>query len=63
MTHRTAIILCTFLLLGACGKSDNQPAPQLFKDQIQTLDKAKAVDQTVQKHDEEQRKEIEKQGQ
>jgi hypothetical protein len=63
MTCRTAILLCTFLLLGACGKSNDQPAPKLFKDQIDTLDKAKAVDQTIQKHDEEQRKEIEKQGQ
>jgi len=61
MTYRTAILLCAILLLGACGKSDNQPAPKLFKDQIETLDKAKAVDQTIQKHDEEQRKEIEKQ--
>ncbi len=63
MTYRTAILLCAALLLGACGKSDNQPAPKLFKDQIETLDKAKAVNQTIQKHDDEQRKEIEKQDQ
>lgn len=63
MTYRTATILCTFLLLGACGKSDDQPAPQLFKDQIQTLDKAKAVEPALQKQDEEQRKEVEKQAQ
>jgi len=63
MTYRTAILLCALLLLGACGKSDNQPAPKLFQDQRNALDKAKAVDPAMQKQNEEQRKEIEKQEQ
>ncbi|MBU1426800.1 MAG: hypothetical protein KKH12_08980 [Gammaproteobacteria bacterium] len=63
MTYRTVILFCAVLLLGACGKSDTQPAPKLFKDQIDTLDKAKAVEGTLQKQNEEQRKAIEQQGQ
>jgi len=63
MTYRTAMLLCALLLLGACGKSDNQPAPKLFQDQRNALDKAKAVDPAMQKQNEEQRKEIEKQEQ
>lgn len=63
MSYRTATILCTLLLLCACGKSDNQPAPQLFKEQRDVLDKAKAVEPTVQKQEEEQRKVIDQQAQ
>jgi major membrane immunogen (membrane-anchored lipoprotein) len=63
MTCRTATLLCAILLLGACGKSDDQPAPKLFKDQIETLDKAKTVEETLQKQNEEQRKMIEQQAQ
>ena len=63
MTCRTFTLLCAILLLSACGKSDDQPAPKLFKDQIDTLDKAKAVDGTLQKQNEEQRKMIEQQAQ
>jgi hypothetical protein len=63
MTYRTAMLLCALLLLGACGKSDNQPAPKLFQDQRNALDKAKAVDPAMQQQNEEQRKEIEKQAQ
>ena len=61
MTYRTAAFLCTLLLLCACGQSDNQPAPKLFKDQRDVLDKAKTVDPAVQKQDDEQRKAIEQQ--
>lgn len=60
MTYRTVILLCVILLLGACGKSDDKPA-ELFKDQIDTLDKAKAVEGTLQKQSEAQRKMIEQQ--
>ena len=63
MTYRTATLLCAILLLSACGKSDNQPAPKLFKDQIDVLDKAKAVDPALQQQTDEQRKAIEKQAQ
>ncbi len=61
MNIRTLTLLCALFLLGACGKTDTQPAPKLFKDQIDVLDKAKAVDPALQKQDEEQRKSIEQQ--
>jgi major membrane immunogen (membrane-anchored lipoprotein) len=61
MIYRTAVFLCTLLLLGACGQSDAQPAPKLFKDQRDALDKAKTIDPAMQKQDEEQRKAIEQQ--
>jgi hypothetical protein len=64
MTYRTfTLSFCALLLLGACGKSDNQPPPKLFKDQIEVLDKAKAVEPALQKQTEEQRKAIEQQAQ
>lgn len=63
MTYRTATILCTILLLAACGQSDDQPAPKLFKDQRDVLDKAKTVDAELQRQEEERRKAIEQQAQ
>ncbi len=63
MSYRTAAFLCVFLLLGACGQSNDQPAPKLFKDQRDALDKAKGVEAAQQKQSEEQKKEIEKQAQ
>ena len=61
MACRTHVLLTVLLLLTACGQSNDQPAPKLFKDQIDALDKAKAVDATLQKQDDEQRKAIEEQ--
>ena len=61
MISRTFTLLSALLLLGGCGKSDTQPAPKLFKDQIEVLDKAKTVDPALQKQDDEQRKAIEQQ--
>lgn len=64
MTNRTFILLCSILLLGACGPGGNDaPPPKLFQDQRNALDKAKAVEPALQKQNEEQRKEIEKQEQ
>jgi major membrane immunogen (membrane-anchored lipoprotein) len=61
MNYRTSTLLCALLLLSACGQSDSQPAPKLFKDQRDALDKTKTVDPALQKQDEEQRKAIEQQ--
>lgn len=63
MTYRTATLVCAILLLGACGKSDDQPTPKLFKEQRDVLDRAKTVDPMVQKQAEEQRKDLEQQTQ
>lgn len=60
MTHRTTILFCTFFLLAACGKSTEQP-PKLFNDQVQALEKAKAVDATVKKQAEDTQKATEEQ--
>ncbi len=62
LTYRIAI-LCTLLLLSACGPDNNAKAPpaKLFADQRSVLDKAKTVDPEQQKHDEEQRKAIDEQ--
>lgn len=55
-------ILCALVLLAACSPNDNTtPAPKLFKEQRDALDKAKAVDGAVQQQSEEQRKAAEKQ--
>ena len=37
MNYRTFILLFP-LVLGACGKSDNAPAPQLFKEQRKAIE-------------------------
>ncbi len=64
MTYRTAA-LCTMLLLSACSPSNDEksPPPQLFKEQRDALDKAKAVDAAQQEQAEKQRKEMEQQTQ
>lgn len=62
MTYRTATILSALLLLGACS-GDNQPAPKLFKEQRDVLDKAKAVGPELQKQQEEQQKAADQQTQ
>ncbi len=64
MTYRIATLLCALLLLSACSPNNNDtPAPKLFKDQRDVLDKARTVDGTQQKQDAEQRKAIEQQAQ
>ncbi len=63
-TNRTAA-LCTLLLLTACspGNEEKTPPPELFKQQRDALDKAKAVDAAQQEQAEKQRKEMEQQTQ
>lgn len=63
MTYRSLPLVCALLLLGACGKNEEQPAPKLFKEQRDVLDKAKAVDGTQQQQDAAQKKAIEQQAQ
>lgn len=60
MNYRATAMLCTVLLLPACGKSTEEP-PKLFKGQIEALDKAKAVDATVKKQAEDTQKATEEQ--
>ncbi len=62
MTYRTVTLLCAILLLSACGRGDDKP-PTLFKDQVDTLDKAKAINAVVQSQVEETQKAIEQQTQ
>jgi hypothetical protein len=64
MNYRTTLLPLAFLtLLSACGQSNDQPAPKLFKEQRDALDKAKAVDPALQQQNEEQRKTIDQQTQ
>ncbi len=63
MTTRMIALLCTCLLLGACGQSSEQPPPKLFEDQRAALEKAKALDAELQAQDEKQKKMIEAQSQ
>lgn len=63
MIRHTAA-LCALLLLAACKPdSDQPPAPKLFEEQRNALDKAKAVDEAQQRQAEEQRKAVEQQTQ
>ena len=66
--HKTAAYLTAalslLLTLSACSPSTDQtPAPKLFKEQRDVLDKAKAVDAAQQKQNEEQQKALENQTQ
>lgn len=64
MTYRSTVLLCALLLLSACSPNNSDtPAPKLFKDQRDVLDKARTVDSTQQNQDAEQRKAIEQQAQ
>ena len=64
MTHRLTTLICAMLLLSACSPNENPPpAPKLFEEQRDALDKAKAVDAEQQKLAEERRKAIEQQTQ
>ncbi len=62
MLYRPATLCVLLLLLIACSPHDTPPpAPKLFNDQREMLDKAKAVDGIVQQQDAAQRKAVEKQ--
>lgn len=51
------ILLTTMLLLSACDQSP-APTPKIAEPQREALDKAKGVDQTLQKAADQQQKEI-----
>ncbi|HEU0219215.1 MAG TPA: hypothetical protein VFQ98_00250 [Gallionella sp.] len=51
------ILLAVMLLLGACDGS-SAPTPKIAEPQREALEKAKGVEQTLQKADEESRKKI-----
>jgi len=64
MAHRLTTLICAIFLFSACGPNENPPpAPKLFEEQRDALDKAKAVDAEQQKLAEERRKAIEQQTQ
>lgn len=62
---QSILALCIVLSLGACSpnKDEKTPPPKLFEAQRDALDKAKTVEGTQQKQDEEQRKAVEQQTQ
>lgn len=55
--------LCALLLCGCSPNNDPTPAPKLFKEQRDVLDKAKGIDESQQRLFEEQQKALEKQTQ
>ncbi|MDO8988929.1 MAG: hypothetical protein Q7U91_04780 [Sideroxyarcus sp.] len=59
MTKHTITLLCTLLLLSACGQRSDAPPPKLLEEQRAVLDQAKAVEAELQAQAEKQRKAIE----
>ncbi len=55
------LLFATLLLLGACGERTT-PAPKIAAPQREALDKAKKLDQTMQKEAEERQKKIDEAG-
>jgi len=52
-------IVCCIAMLNACSPApDNTPKPKIAEDARNVLDKAKAVDSTVQKNTEDTKKKI-----
>jgi hypothetical protein len=63
MTHTTrllALALCS-ALLGACANDEPDKAGTLLQDQVEALDKARAVEETLLKSSQQQRDTIDKQ--
>ncbi len=56
------ILVLVSLLLAACSP-DNSPKPKLFEEQRSALDKAKAVDNTVQQQTQQLQQNVDKQTQ
>lgn len=62
MKFTTLLIVLSSLILLACGP-DKTPPPKLFEDQRTALDKAKAVEGTVQLQNQNMQQSLEKQTQ
>ena len=56
------LLILASLLLPACSP-DNSPKPKLFEEQRSALDKAKAVDSTVQQQTQQLQQNVDKQSQ
>lgn len=56
------LLILVSLLLPACSP-DNSPKPKLFEEQRSALDKAKAVDSTVQQQTQQLQQNVDKQSQ
>jgi outer membrane biogenesis lipoprotein LolB len=56
------MLILVSLLLSACSP-DNSPKPKLFEEQRRALDKAKAVDSTVQQQTQQLQQNVDKQTQ
>ena len=56
------VAFCT-LVLPSCGEEKQPPPPKLFEDQINAMDKAKGVEDTLQQQADQQLQDIDKQSQ
>lgn len=56
------IALCTLVLPG-CGEERQAPPPKLFEDQINAMEKAKGVEDTLQQQADQQLQDIDQQSQ
>ena len=56
------VAFCTLVLPG-CGEEKQPPPPKLFEVQINAMDKAKGVEDTLQQHADQQLQDIDQQSQ
>lgn len=61
-TIKTLLVILSSMFLLACGP-DKTPPPKLFEDQRNALDKAKAIEDTVQQQNQNMQQSLEKQTQ
>lgn len=56
------VAFCTLVLAG-CGEEKQPPPPKLFEDQINAMEKAKGVEDTLQQQADQQLQDIDQQSQ